>query len=414
MKINSIFKFFVYFTLISTVGIYLIPSLGIRTDTIILFTSFLLSIILVFKKENVKIHNSTFIILFSIISITPIILSLLSQQRINLSLISASEGLLSSLVILIIFSFINFKDINELLSFFKVTSRIFLGILILSTMIATLSMFFDLNTLSLYLWGSESAVGFLAQSNYRYTGLFNLPIEAGIAYTIGVFNLFFVRKYDLINERQILIISLSIIVGGLLSISKVFLLFGLPLIIVFLVVNKNLKYVVSSIMIFTITYYSSTFILKDWDGLDFIKNFINNLIYGDSLIYSLTSSRFGEGSTQQSTLLKNILAESPIFGTGLGSLEIYDSTISLIISSGGLLYLSIFILVILIFIIYYKKFITFYYFENRMLVLYLIFIMAISLGTPIFWLNKVNLYLWLFLLIIININIMKSKEKVLD
>src|SRR5699024_6626126 len=138
-------------------------------------------------------------------------------------------------------------------------------------------------------------------------------------------------KYKFISEKFISLLVIVILIGGLLSISKVFLLFGLPLLIIGFLINKNIKHIFSGIIFIVVGYFTSSFFLADWNGFRFVENLVNNLIYGDNLLSSLTASRFGGEGSQQLTFLESILRTNPLFGTGLGSMSTYDSTITFII-----------------------------------------------------------------------------------
>ena len=76
--------------------------------------------------------------------------------------------------------------------------------------------------------GFEGSVASLAEGAGRYGGIFNQPAEAGLAFATGLL----VAVYQLLTSRTgplLFLYTGLIVVGGLLSESKVFLLGGLPL-----------------------------------------------------------------------------------------------------------------------------------------------------------------------------------------
>ncbi|MDQ6949534.1 MAG: hypothetical protein M3256_25615, partial [Actinomycetota bacterium] len=103
----------------------------------------------------------------------------------------------------------------------------------------------------------SSSVASLAFQNGRYTGIFNQPAEAGAAYGIALFCLIYLVQIEPRSHAvRLIFFGTLIALGGTLSVSKVFLLGALPIVLVLLVQDRPRRArVIGGIAVITIAGY---------------------------------------------------------------------------------------------------------------------------------------------------------------
>lgn len=177
-------------------------------------------------------------------------------------------------------------------------------------------------------WGSsaESSVAIRAAANGRYSGIFNQPAEAGIAYSIAAFCLLYLVQRSH-RRGAILFVGVGAIlaVGGLLTASKIFLFGGVPA-IAYLVIRDRVRrkqIAVLTAMLAVAGYLAGgAGVLTSWSGLSMLTSIFDSDSFG---VGSLTAGRFGESSTLEGPA-QAVLQHSPIVGFGAGGLAVpYDS-----------------------------------------------------------------------------------------
>ena len=225
-------------------------------------------------------------------------------------------------------------------------------------------MWVDTKPLGYYFWEGVQADSDLQRkagavvslSNGRVTGLFNLPAEAGIGYSLGAFAaVYLLARSRSAAGRIILLVSLVIItVGGLISVSKIFILVGIPAAIIQLLctrvaVNKLLLIVLSPplVALFVIRPLSG-----QWGGSSNFEIFLDNLKSRPrGTLNTFTAGRWGhdpQGSVLPSW--SKVLHISPWFGLGAGGNvgAPYDSVWLQVICVGGLVGVGLAVCVMLI------------------------------------------------------------------
>jgi hypothetical protein len=157
----------------------------------------------------------------------------------------------------------------------------------------------------------------------RYTGIFNQPAEAGEMYSIALLAAIYHYRSDLLRFAGT---SLLITVGGLLTISKVFLLVGLP-IAAWQVLRQShgrgRRFVLLAAAAVAVAALAQSGVGPQWIGGDFLAQLLHPGANGDALrLY--TGGRLGNSSSLD-TVVAAVLQRSPWFGYGAGGLAVpYD------------------------------------------------------------------------------------------
>lgn len=185
-------------------------------------------------------------------------------------------------------------------------------------------------------WTAEaSTVAESAMQMGRYSGIFNQPAEAGVVYSIAA-----VLAVWVYSHRAILMYGLVTIltVGGMFSVSKVFLLVGLPVTLGLLwFTRRGVARIWMVLLVFLLGLFivSSTFI-QDWAGYDYLVRLLE-VPSDQSVIGFYTAGRWNEGSSMM-TVIGSILEVSPLAGVGVaGVLAPYDSQWTEVFVMSGIL-----------------------------------------------------------------------------
>jgi hypothetical protein len=219
--------------------------------------------------------------------------------------------------------------------------------------------------------GTSTYVAELAEQMGRFSGVFNQPAEAGIAYTLAALSLAYLQKRALVPALWANIGWVLIVVGGLLTLSKVFV--G-GLVLALLVVLAYRTHVVRTGVVALGTAAAMVGAslagwFTGWGASVMAGWYRYSIEAGDSPLYTLTAGRFGsaghnglpsiavpmqpsadgvEGSaaalppTGVGQLLKEIRDDHPVFGVGARGLQVaYDSAWSEALVVGGFVGLAL-------------------------------------------------------------------------
>lgn len=173
--------------------------------------------------------------------------------------------------------------------------------------------------------GRESVSELAAQLG-RYSGLINQPAEAGVLYSIAGL----CALYCLDRRPQLLAGSLTlIVVGGVLTASKVFLIGGLPLIaIAFLRLRggRAARMMSAAVIALSAGAAIGAEFLARWSGLDFVLKLAPG-VSGENALALVTANRYevGGGGTLEG-VARAVFSGPWAFGFGANGLTVpYDS-----------------------------------------------------------------------------------------
>lgn len=350
----------------------------------------------------------------------------ISFRSINTAFISDLENMLQPVALIFLMLFlIDFNsrnkiktNYNELLIYL---TQLYVTLISIHTLLVIAQYFFDLWDVLNYFNGatSESAIeygagfGSIAEreatSGGRLIGIFSLPVQSGIAYSVGLLCWIFLASTA--RARKIIpadILKLVLIfVGGTLSFSKVFVIGGYFLFLLYsitsrLVIRPSLIKKIPLIVACGVGLYF--YIFQEW----FLK--FQNFSYlffssnsSDNIILHYTAGRIG-GETHVTKFLQILMHKSPIVGMGFGSqFEVnlpYDNGYLEFVFPAGLLggIAFGFIIIILIskaffLIIKDKK-------EGQLLLYLVILILGGSLGGTVLLVNRISIIIWLIIILI--------------
>lgn len=196
----------------------------------------------------------------------------------------------------------------------------------------------SLNPLLRYFWSSEPeslSTAEHAATMGRYSGIFNQPAEAGLVYSLALFlAIYLYRKHTAVLMALVLVLC----VGGAFTVSKVFVLAGLPLGIYYLWTSVTTSRKIWLLLIIPVAaaLLTSSGFIQNWDGFDYLFRLLTPPA-DQSLIEFYTAGRWNEDSPLM-MVMSAVLSLSPWVGVGMAGLAVpYDSAWTEAIIVAGLL-----------------------------------------------------------------------------
>jgi hypothetical protein len=249
--------------------------------------------------------------------------------------------------------------------------------------------------LSAYLrrFWSEAGIGTTAENAAalgRLSGVFNQPAEAGVMY--GIAGLLAVWRFR--EKPKIMFLLLALIcVGGLLCVSKVFVLGGLPLILFYLWKSNTgtgKLGVLFSVVLVGLG-ISATGLLQQWTGYNYLARLLTPA-QDQGLIEFYSAGRWNEGSNMFD-VIGSVLSVRPLTGFGAGALNVaYDSAWTEVIVVSGMIGV---ILLALVFIALFRMARTLEPDLRRLAMFTVVFLLGASFGIPSLTANRVATIVWI-------------------
>lgn len=249
-----------------------------------------------------------------------------------------------------------------------------------------------LNILMYWVQAGDDGVWSQARDVGRFSGIFNQPLEAGVFYSVATLALVYCWKHSSISKIVLVGILALIMTGGLLSLSKNFVVVGLVAALIYALWIRVLPaWLAVSVTIPTLAIVPPLFIRYNPAYVDSLLA----IYYSEGLVAALTAGRFGGGEGSQVELLFRSLFEVgdwPL-GRGLGSHLPLDNGFLEFFYQGGIVALGGFLFALLALFLYgWRARGTD---AGRLLVMLVVFTAGASLGGPAFTANRANIPLLL-------------------
>jgi hypothetical protein len=178
-------------------------------------------------------------------------------------------------------------------------------------------------------WVSAGSVGSgpaNAIENGRFTGIFDQPAEAGLAYGVALFGLIYLGQRQNVRARTMAVCAAALVTGGILTFSKIFLLGALPLAVVMILGTRRerIRIITSCAVAGAVLWLmGAAHLLPSWPrGAMMLGRYLHP---SGSLAATYTAGRYGAGGTL-GPAVGDVLQASPWYGFGAGGLATaYDS-----------------------------------------------------------------------------------------
>lgn len=396
--------------IISAFSPYISISLGLKFDSVVIFVFGVLFILyaLLLKEDRIKV--SLFAMLAAWVSaFVYLLMRTLFVDGIPFSSVAAEiKNFAHPIAIMAVFTFVfSKKFIDSSKDLIKNSCVVLIVLLCLNTLWTFIGFFTDLSAINQWFWRGDESVASRAMTNGRFSGIFNQPMEAGVAYSIGLFAWLYLveNKFMKIRLRSTLMLLLMV-AGGLLTVSKVFIFGGLLIFFVGVVVVKEIrkKIIPLSILSFIIGFPVFYFLLNTWEGVSYLFRFFGSNSQQNGLLNMLTAGRYGGESAQQEVFFERIWDAAPVFGEGLGSQEVLDSGFFHFFATGGVIGLLFYIGILATLTYTSIKFIlrTNISSESKLFLAIVLLVIIASFGAPVFTLNRSSVIVWVFISVLVN------------
>jgi hypothetical protein len=184
---------------------------------------------------------------------------------------------------------------------------------------------------------SAGSVAANAASDGRYTGIFNQPAEAGIAYGVALLALIWLARQRAWKPLAVTCAAVLLFTGGVLTVSKVFLLCALPVAVLTVMHGTaRIRVLVTAAATGGALWLAGIAgMLPAWSGAARLGYLTRP---GASLTAQYSAGRYGVGGTL-APVTADVLRAAPVAGFGAGGLDgpAYDSLWQQVLVVSGVL-----------------------------------------------------------------------------
>jgi hypothetical protein len=359
------------------------------------------------------------LVLLSGITLWTLLVTLLGGYTTELSykLASSLENYIQPVaVIILILCSTNFRSYTELSEFFNRLCRLFILLLCLNSLLEIFSIFFDLSFVVRPFVEScfgGTSVSQRAWGMARYSGIFNQPLENGMTYSLGLLSWGYLVRIQARTGFADYGKLFMLIVGGVLSVSKIFILGGIPLFVLYWNPMANFqKYFNWRVALAAIMGYCVIlWMIQFWTGWDY---FLRLFKIGEetNLVFLFTSGRFGAEDTNVLSRFAQVWENAPLHGFGFGSISCLDNGyLEFFFQGGAVALLAYFALLAMFFLWGLKSFLRGYE-EGRLLLAILVLVVGAGFGASVITLNRFSTILWVFNTFLFLMLQMRRKDKI--
>ena len=286
-------------------GPYLVG--GVRTEQLALYGSALVAVLLFRRQLRALSAGWLVLMLWAVYAGTAAIGAIFIERRLPWPSGSVVAGLDNALLPLATMTVVGiWMRLLPVPVLLRTVSWMVVGGMALNGALATVTSFvgFDGVPLLPSFWaaeGSGTTVAELAAGSGRYSGVFNQPAEAGIAYSLAAFCVVYLVRSGIVMPRTVWVAAWAlIIVGGLMTLSKIFIVGGV-LISAGLILSARPQRVLLSatavVTTFVVVVLGAFGWLGTWGASLMIGWYVDSVRAGDSLAYTLSAGRFGRGES---------------------------------------------------------------------------------------------------------------------
>ena len=232
-----------------------------------------------------------------------------------------------------------FVDIRDARPLLRKVCRMIVCVACANALLAVWSIDHDLSPLLATFWDNDAtrqSVSERAVQLGRYSGIFNQPAEAGEFYGLALI----AAVYRYRDEAWKLATTCALVtVGGLLTVSKVFILVGLPVgawQLLRTCRRRPAQVATLAAVVMAIAVSSAAGLVPRWKGSEYLLRLLRPSDSDGGYLDLYTAGRFGDHSTLQA-VVSELLGSSPWFGFGAGGVAVaYDNGWVEALAVGGL------------------------------------------------------------------------------
>lgn len=412
---------------VASFGPYVFPSLGLRSEHFLIYSMVLFAVpLLVMRRRIIRLPQPLFRIIVLLLGITlwTLFVSVSGGHPVVsfYKYLSSIENYVQPIaVVLVVIAFSRFTACDDISRFFKNLCWCLVFLLCLNSIIACCSVFWDMSNLMRPFvescFGGPS-VWQLAEQMGRHSGIFNQPIENGLMYSLGLLALGYSNRVSH-NTGFIPGLSLAmLIMGGILSVSKVFIMGGILVFLFYWNPFGNLKkyfkwrYILALIMggIFICVIFSF------WKDRGYFFRLFK-IGRDTNLLELYTGGRFGSQYNVPAETVDimarfvKVWQDDPLRGFGFGTISCFDNAYFEFFYQGGIIALIGYIVILAVYFWYSLLAFLNGYEEGRFLMALFTLVMGASFGAPVLTINRFSTVFWVFSTLLFSLVYVRDKAK---
>lgn len=252
---------------------------------------------------------------------------------------------------------------------------------------------------------SPISVWAAAKTMGRHCGLFQLPIEAGVAYCTGL--VAWMYWSTTVQSRSFLLWTCLplIIVGGLLPVSKVFLLGAPMLVLTFFALVRGRPRIavgvgIAGFLIVSLTWFPQ---FAEWEGPDRISGLFASEV-GRDVLNTYTAGRLDTQGGWTGKVTYDVMLEAPLSGYGYASgIGPYDSAFMERMVTGGVPMLLLYLAALAVIGNTARYGLRVSRIHGAVLACIFLLVVGTSFGSPVLSMNRSSIWLWVFLALSVRI-----------
>lgn len=403
---------------ISAFGPYIIPHVGMRLEHLIIYSAFLFTLLFFSRGRTADFRlNAYSVALLFLLGMAVIWISIVSIFRNGLGnlyeVIAALENFIQPVALVFIISFVcKGLDWHKKDALFRLSIFVMIVLLCINSLIAVVEMFVDTWTLTKFFVSTDmgaldprETVWGRAVSNGRFLGVFNQPCASGIAYSISLLGWVYLVKTSKKVHTGSWPGLVLLLAGGVMSVSKVFILGGLLLSIAlwfwmtkdFYRVRKK-TLIGGTFLLFALCFFY-IMVLGDKTLARFFRYFDYEYLHDRGFIDAFTAGRFGSETSGVKSAFIEVWQKHPFTGFGAPKLGAVDSAYLEIFYYGGSF--ALFLNVVMFMVI---GFVTFKALKKvpplgKFLAVFWVFVVGVGIGAPVLTINRSSIFIWIILVI---------------
>ncbi|WP_322920496.1 hypothetical protein [Nocardioides renjunii] len=411
---------------------------GIRTEQLALYGSAVVAVLLYWRHARVLLPGAPVLALWASYALVAAVGGLTIESRLEWGSGSLVAGLDNALLPLATMTAVAFwTRVVARTVLLRTASWVVVGAMALNGAIAVLTSVVGVEQLSPLraFWaasGSEATVAELAAGSGRFSGVFNQPAEAGVAYSLAAFCVvYLVRSGTSVPRRVWLALWVLVILGGVMTLSKIFIVGGVLITLGLVLTGRPHRRLLTASAALTV---AGSFTLGalgwlgTWGASGMLGWYVWSAQAGNSWLYTLSAGRFGAGSAGDAPtptpepedgsggvpsefeqpgglveLAREVLLEHPVVGVGAKGLPVsYDSTwIEAIVVAGVVGALLVLAVHVVLLIQWIRLRQTLPREEWRLAGAIVLLVWGSSFGMPSLTGNRESTLLWIFLSILV-------------
>lgn len=240
-----------------------------------------------------------------------------------------------------------------------------------------------------------------AASVWRLVGTFNQPLEHGTVYSVALLAAVHLWRTRFVPMVILLLGVILVFVGGVLAVSKLFLIGGVPLAFLLLALHGyQMRSLLIAVGIAAIASTAASSVVGTWNGVVSLQTMVHALRNREGLVYMFTGGRFGAATEfekpYQVERAAEAFRESPLLGVGIsGTPGLGDNEYLMALAEGGLV--ALVLVIVRMVVVFGPSLATLRYSESgRLLLTVALVALGGGMGGPVSGIPRAGTVLWTF------------------